>query len=156
MSGEQSVPSSQVDADGEPPLDPDDQESSPAAASAAYVRFATSSEYPELLRRAGKRFGQRGAFKIGDLVQWKPDMRQYQYPGVNCPAIVVDPPDHAGGATIEGVLAPQDEQGPTIDFRRPDDSLYEDIFVGFLDEDRIFRVFKVPSRRLEPWRAAAA
>jgi hypothetical protein len=127
-----------------------------ARGEAAYVRYtelATSKEYPTHLLRAGALFNHRAHFKVGDLVQYKPMMHLYRYPAANCPAVVVEPPGLPADLGEDSPLAPGAEQASQLlELRRSDETPYEDVFIGFLDGEYVFRVYKVASRRLEPWR----
>lgn len=113
------------------------------AAYCAYKKAAVTPEYEEQLRKAGALFAGSHKFEVGDLVQVKPMMQFYRYPAENCPAIVVDPPDK------------MDRPCPAAELRFSDppvDDQYQDLFVGVLDEENMFVVYKVSSRRMERWR----
>ncbi|MDR1294695.1 MAG: hypothetical protein LBK59_07035 [Bifidobacteriaceae bacterium] len=118
----------------------------------AYERFASTPEYLEKLRRGGTSFRNATQFAVGDLVQWKPLMQLYVMPAMNRPGIVVPPPTRRDETLDpDGVLDPGIPKESRLVLSGNDDALYEDIFVGVLDIERTFRVFKLPSRRLEHW-----
>jgi hypothetical protein len=133
-----------------------DQEQSREGRYARYMKVATAERYAADLRRAASVFNSRTKFRAGDLVQFKPMMHLYRYPAVNCPAVVVDPPDRPTDPREEGPAEPRDGHAARVfNLAISDESPYEDVFVGVLDEEYVFRIIKVASRRLERWHPAA-
>ena len=133
-----------------------DPESASEGRYAAYIRLASAEGYPADLQRAASIFNSRTRFRAGDLVQFKPMMHLCRYPAVNCPAVVVDPPDPPINPRQESPAGTRDRHGERArDLEISDESPYEDVFVGVLDEEYIFRIIKVASRRLERWHPAA-
>lgn len=100
-----------------------------------FARVATASDYPDLLRSAYATYSEVNSFEEGDLVQWKPMMRNRRYPLDGVPAIVVrsiDPPELV------------DSDGDALEDPW-------DLIVGVVDGSHTFRLTQMASRRLMPW-----
>ena len=80
-------------------------------------------------------------FSAGQLVRWKPGMKNRRRPATNQPAIVLE-------VLSEPVFdtSPTDSSAGTPYFREP-----LDIVLGLVDVDGDFIVFHYDSRRLEPF-----
>lgn len=101
----------------------------------AFATVATAADYPDLLRSAFTTYSAENTFEIGDLVQWKPMMRNRRYPLEGIPAIVVrrlEPPQAL------------DSDGDALD--EP-----WDLVVGVVDGTHTFRLTQMASTRLMPW-----
>lgn len=95
-------------------------------------------DYERRLERAYDSLNQRHMFSVGQLVRWKPDLRNALRPRYNEPAIIVsliDPPVFDGTS---------DSGSPY--FRRP-----LDIVLGILDDEDEFLTYYFESQRFEPY-----
>lgn len=98
----------------------------------AYVRTPT---YVDDLERAHQAYGEIEVFESGQLVQWKPLMRNQRFPGPGYPAVVVSYIEEPQLRDKDGDL-----------FTEP-----HDIILGVLDGDQSLRVSSFPSRRFTAW-----
>jgi hypothetical protein len=96
------------------------------------------AEMPNLLKRCYESLQIPARVPPGQLVRWKPGMRNRRFPKYGEPAIVIGPADGI-------IIAEQDEPASPY-FREP-----LDLVIGILDEDGDFICFHVDSHRLEPW-----
>jgi len=95
-------------------------------------KFITDPKsYKESLQTRLKAFGNHALLKEGDIVVWKPGLKNKRLPDINQPAIVVK------------IIDP-----PTIN---KEDSYYEnfDIVLGFVTEDDEFLTFSYDSKRFD-------
>src|SRR6266704_5944646 len=99
----------------------------------------TGPEHTEDLQRLVTSFHKRHAFEVGQLVQWKPGLRNRLIPRHGLPAVVIDVLD-------EAVFDNAIDSGTPF-FREP-----LDLIVGVLDDDGDLDAFYVDSRRFEPFR----
>ena len=87
---------------------------------------------------------ERHAFKPGDLVEWKPGLRNKRWPCVGQPSVVV-------GIMAEPILDHTVEAGSNY-FREP-----LDLVIGYRHpSDGQFTEYHVDSRRFRPWKGAAS
>jgi hypothetical protein len=95
---------------------------------------------PDELKQRFLDYSEKHTFQPGDLVQWKPGMRNKKIPAYGSPVIVVD------------VLA-----SPVFDDSRSGTPVWHeplDVRLGLiytLDDDRDFDVYYFDSRRFEPF-----
>lgn len=101
-----------------------------------YEEAASSPHYIENLKRAVSAYVSEADFKIGELVQWKPFMKNLDMPSYSRPAAVLGFVD---ASSTQKLL-----------FLGPEEDL-DDIYIGFLDGDLDFRIRRVNSRRLTLW-----
>ena len=101
-----------------------------------YAEVATSSDYPQLLSEALSLYQDVPQFNTGDLVQWKPMMRNRRLPLESVPAIVVDRIDPPLTTDAEG------------------DRLVEprDLLIAVIDGDQDFVLAQVSARRFTEWK----
>jgi len=99
----------------------------------AYAEAVGDGQYTADLRRAFDEYQQVEQFEPGDLVQWKPLLRNRPYPADGAPAIVIRYLS-ATGATDA------DEQSEALNLE-----------LGFLDGDQAFLVFAYASGRFTRW-----
>ncbi len=91
-------------------------------------------DYQHVLSAAYSIYVKAHEFKAGDLVRWKPGMRNKRFPAVDAPAVVVR-------ALAEGPRdAPQDAQVEE-----------QDIVLGIVDGSGRFVLFAYDSGRFQPW-----
>jgi hypothetical protein len=110
-----------------------DRANAPAARQEWYADAVSDPQYPMDLRRAFNSYRRDEVFEPGQLVQWKPMMRNRPYPSEGAPAVVIRYLDPAP---------------------RPDShdlSEEHDIEVGFLDGEQSFLIFPTASARLTRW-----
>ncbi|GAB32945.1 hypothetical protein [Gordonia otitidis] len=102
-----------------------------------YSKVATSPDYPKLLALGLDHFNSVEKFTTGDLIQWKPMMKNKRIPLDAVPAIVVDVIDPPHVTDFEG------------------DRLMEplDLLIAVVDGDKQFRLAEVSSRRFTAWEA---
>lgn len=103
-----------------------------------YREYSGSSQYARDLHEAGKRYMERERFAVGDLVQWKPGMKNQRYPHEGKPAVVLGWPE-----------VPQTEEADGEKLVEP-----LDIILGFLDGNGVLRVYTFTSARLTVWRGS--
>lgn len=101
-----------------------------------YARIATAADYPELLVEGLALYEDTQDFKKGDLVQWKPMMRNKRIPLEAAPAIVVDRID------------------PPLTTDPDGDRLIEphDLLIAVVDGDKEFILAEVAARRFTEWK----
>lgn len=99
----------------------------------AYAEAVGDVQYAADLRRAFDEYRQVEQFSPGDLVQWKPLLRNRPYPAEGAPAIVIRYLPATGPTDA-------DEQSEA-----------QDIELGFLDGDQAFLVFAYASGRFTRW-----
>jgi hypothetical protein len=101
----------------------------------------TIAEQAKRLRTAQQAFATKHEFKAGDLVQWKPGMKNRKRPRYGQPIIVV-------AVLKEPALDtnPEESSASTPYFREP-----LDVALGLVDSDGDFLVFHFDSRRFEPF-----
>ena len=98
-----------------------------------YSDAVSESQYAADLRRAFATYRRDEQFDPGDLVQWKPMLKNRPYPAEGAPAVVVR------------YLEP----APAADSNEQSEAL--DIELGFLDGDQSFLVFAYSSARFTRW-----
>lgn len=101
-----------------------------------YEEAASSPHYIENLRRAVSAYVSEAEFKVGELVQWKPFMKNLDMPSYSRPA-----------AVLGFIDTPSTQK---LLFLGPEEDL-DDMYIGFLDGDLDFRIRRVNSRRLTQW-----
>ena len=93
-------------------------------------------ENPDALRKSLATFSERYLFTPGDIIEWKPGMRNRKSVG---PFIVVE--------MLDQPVTGDHESGTSL-FREP-----MDIIVGRHDPDGDFVCFHMDSRRFQPYKA---
>ncbi|OII21861.1 hypothetical protein [Curtobacterium sp. MCBA15_013] len=99
----------------------------------SYSAAVSEAQYAADLRRAFANYRRDEEFKPGDLVQWKPMLRNRPYPAEGAPAVVVR---HLKPAAVTDGI----EQSEDLD-----------IELGFLDGEQSFLVFSYSSARFTRW-----
>jgi hypothetical protein len=99
----------------------------------SYADAVADSQYASDLRRAFAHYQRDEDFRPGDLVQWKPMLRNRPYPAEGAPAVVVR------------YLQPT----PSTDSSEQSEVL--DLELGFLDGEQDFLVFAYSSARFTRW-----
>jgi hypothetical protein len=92
---------------------------------------------PEDLRRAYDSYKQKHEFEPGQLVKWKPGLRNKQLPQYGLPAIVLEVPAEAVINTAEPTDSPY--------FREP-----LNLVLGVIDVEGDLAVFHYDAQRFEP------
>ena len=100
-----------------------------------YEEFARSAEYASELRDAFALFSRSEDFAPGQLVQWKPGLRNRAMPTYGAPAVVIDYLDD---------LQVTDSEGHRLTEAR-------DIHLGVLDGDGDFMTYTYNSARFTLW-----
>jgi len=95
-------------------------------------------EYLDRLKLACENFLKKGEFEVGQIVKWKPDLKNRKLPRRNQPAIVVSILD-------EPITNPNDESGSPYFLEQLD------IVLGVITDDDNFLTFYYDSRRFEPY-----
>lgn len=95
-------------------------------------------EFPPKLKERFESLRKAHEFKPGQLVKWKPDLKNRRRPAYGEPAIVVE-------VLSQPVFAKSDDSS-TPYFREP-----LDMVLGFIDEDGDFLCYHFDSRRFEPY-----
>ncbi|WP_144008789.1 hypothetical protein [Enemella evansiae] len=98
-----------------------------------YDKVSQDPDYAEKLHRTGAAFAEKAQFQPGDLVQWKPNMKDGRLPEYTRPAVYLGEREPASRICHCG---------------RHFEDEFDDSYFGVLDEDLDFRVFTVDSRRL--------
>lgn len=96
----------------------------------------------EQLVHAYEQFTKKHTFKPGQLVTWKPGLKNFKRPNYGEPAIVVEVLDEPIYTTQESAGSPY--------FHMP-----MDIVLGLIDEEGDFLVFHFDSRRFQPYKRSA-
>jgi hypothetical protein len=105
------------------------------------VRQRTISRTPEYikkLREAHQAISESHQFEAGDLVKWKPNLKNKRKPDYDSPVIVVE--------ILRDPIIPEDQGSGSAYFREP-----LDLLVGLLDEDEELVIIHVDSRRFAPY-----
>lgn len=97
-----------------------------------------SEDYTAELLNQYQLFVRSHSFREGQLVQWKPGLKNRRRPAYDEPVVVVN-------VLEESVVSTKSESSSTY-FREP-----LDLILGFLDEDREFVTYYFDSRRMEPF-----
>ncbi|MDF7641077.1 hypothetical protein PT279_05675 [Bifidobacterium sp. ESL0784] len=97
-----------------------------------YEEEIASPDYQQLLRQAQKNYHSE-VFNSGDLVEWKPNMKNLQYPEYGAPVIVVKMTEKE---SLDSELA------PSVVVRR------SDMQIGIIEKGK-FTVLKVDSARFK-------
>jgi hypothetical protein len=100
-----------------------------------YLEVARTDEYADDLRRAFAIYDDVETFAPGDLVQWKPLMRDQRLPTYGAPAVV-----------IEYLADPQTHDSDGDLMTEP-----LDIVLGVIDGNQTFHVYSFASRRFTAW-----
>lgn len=100
-----------------------------------YSEVATTEGYAALLGDAAASYTAVEDFTIGQLIQWKPMMRNRPFPLEAVPAIV-----------MRFIEAPRTVDGDGDAVMEPDD-----LVVGVVDGGRIFRLMPVTAARFVAW-----
>ncbi|MBD2694266.1 hypothetical protein [Anabaena catenula] len=95
-------------------------------------------EYITQLQTACNNFLKKDSFQVGQLVQWKANLKNRKYPYINQPAIVVE--------ILDEPIISNDEESGSPYFR---ENL--DIILGLLFDDDTFLTFYYDSRRFEAY-----
>lgn len=93
---------------------------------------------PEQLREALRLYQREYQFAVGDLVKWKPGMRDRKLPQADEPAIVV--------RRLEQPVVDQ-----TASAGSPYFNIAYDLVLGVFDADNDFLTFHFNSERFEPY-----
>lgn len=99
----------------------------------AYLEASQTPEYAERLQHAARAYLDVERFEPGQLVRWKPGMRNQQLPAEDAPAVVLE--------YLAEPVAPADDS-EAEDY---------DITLGIIDGSETLRVFAFPSRRFTAW-----
>lgn len=110
-----------------------DRANEPAMRQEWYADAVSDPQYSADLRRAFSSYRRDEVFEPGQLVQWKPMLRNRPYPSEGAPAVVI--------RYLEPASQPDS----------PDLSEEHDIELGFLDGEQSFLVFPTASARLTRW-----
>ncbi len=116
----------------------EEQEAKTKSRQELYERRAGEDNYPDELRSAFEMFSQVGEFEPGELVRWKPGMRNRRRPAYGTPAVVV--------LKLAEAVAPDLAEPASAYFAEP-----LDLVLGLLDEEGDFITFYFDSRRFERW-----
>lgn len=92
---------------------------------------------PERLTELAEIYNKDYEFKVGDIVRWKPFMKNRKSPPENTPAIVME--------ILEHPFSDESEVGSTY-FREP-----LDIVLGTIHSDGEFLLYHFCSKRFEPY-----
>ncbi|MEM4720893.1 MAG: hypothetical protein QXT73_02350 [Candidatus Methanomethylicaceae archaeon] len=93
----------------------------------------------ERLLQAYEQLTKKHTFKPGQLVTWKPGLKNFRRPNYDEPAVVVE-------VLEEPIYNTQDSVGSPY-FRMP-----MDIVLGLIDEDGDFMMYHFDSRRFQPYK----
>jgi hypothetical protein len=105
---------------------------------ARYLQQVARPDYADRLQAAAQRLlDQSVNFKVGDLVTWKPALRNRYFPAEGAPAVVV-------GTTPARISAESDPVSPL--FNEP-----LDLQLGVIDADGEFFVYYYDRRRFTHW-----
>jgi len=99
-----------------------------------YSDYVRQGSYAIDIQAAYNEFDKQHSFEPGQLVQWKPFMKNRRFPAYGAPAIVVGP--FLGRET--------DGDGDPVVER-------DDIALGILDGEQSFRIFPFPQQRFTTW-----
>lgn len=102
---------------------------------------ASDRDLADALQARARSFHEAHVFRPGDLVCWKPGLRNRTQPRDGRPAVVI-------GVLPEPVLDTERESGSTY-FREP-----LDLLLGVYAERGDFLVWHYDSRRFQPWSPA--
>ncbi|MDJ0015068.1 hypothetical protein [Rhodococcus erythropolis] len=104
----------------------------------AYYRVASENGYAERLSNAADLLlADPEEFQPGDLVTWKPLLKNRRFPGKSLPAVVIE--RHPGRTT------PADE-ATSAHFGEP-----ADLVLGVIDGDEEFEIYHYDVRRFTRW-----
>ncbi|WP_094722394.1 hypothetical protein [Bombiscardovia coagulans] len=103
-----------------------------------YQEIVAQPDYVDKLKAAQHNYVTPIPFKVGDIVEWKPNMKMLPYPTYSAPVIVVR------------MLGEQKYESSSI-FPTPVLRRY-DMLIGFIDGDGDFTVLKADSSCFQPWR----
>ena len=92
-----------------------------------------------LLKKCSNALNTKQLFKIGDFVQWKPNLKNRAMPDYNEPMIVVD--------LIDEPIFDEEEGPSSVYYNEP-----LDIILGMIDEDDEFITFFYDSRRIQKFK----
>lgn len=99
-----------------------------------YEQQLSKPEYSNFLKRAFDVYSAEEDFQPGDLVQWKEFMKNKRFPAVGAPAIFI--------GTIADAKT-HDSDGDSVEV--------ENVMLGFLDGDMMFRTFPFAGARFTRW-----
>ncbi|WP_439564706.1 hypothetical protein [Microcella sp.] len=100
-----------------------------------YIEFSSSPNYETALREVFQDYESRESFVPGQLVQWKPRMKNQRFPLYGKPAVV---------------MKMIDTDAP-LDFTIDGGTEARDIVLGFLDGDGDLRTYAYSSLRFTNW-----
>jgi len=101
----------------------------------AYGEYSDESGYAAQLRQSWDSYSADANFTDGDLVQWKPRLKNRRFPHYGKPAVVI-----------------RRLSKPVVTDAYPDSAFEDlDLIVGILDGDGELRVFPCNSARLTGW-----
>lgn len=103
-----------------------------------YQNALKDPQYAEHLVNAYRAYTTTEAFSPGDLVQWKPQLRDRLFPEYGAPAVVVRYLDEPDSHDADG------DRKPALD----------DLVVGVLDSDHNLQLLIVNSHRFTSWSKA--
>ncbi len=96
------------------------------------------ANYTQNLTRVYKKLLESHDFQVGDLVKWKPGLKNKKRPYVDQPAIVVQ--------LLETPIINRNEETGSTYYREP-----LDIILGLFDDEGEFLMFYYDKRRFEPY-----
>jgi hypothetical protein len=103
-----------------------------------YERLTARADYLIQLRRAAAQLlDPPEPFKPGDIVTWKPGLKNKRFPAKGRPAVVIE---------IEMGAVAEDRDSGSPRFREP-----VDLALGIIDGDGDFEVFRYDRRRFTYW-----
>lgn len=121
------------------PVD-DSQDLERARALSKYEDVVARDDYEPNLIEAAEDYLDEASFKAGDLVQWKPRMRNAFLPEYGRPMVVIDEVSAEARAGMSFLPGQPDEFLATM-------------LTGFLDGDNDFVMIRVDPRRVRVWQA---
>lgn len=101
----------------------------------AYIEYTGTAEYTKHLLETFNALQRVEEFAPGDLVQWKPRLKNQRYPHYGRPAVVIGP--------IEPPLESENQTDG--------DTSKVDVLLGFLDGESDLRVYGYQSSRFTRW-----
>lgn len=105
-----------------------------------YQKAVESPGYADLLRKVSRSYlDSASEWSVGQLVQWRPNLRNRQFPEYGRPGVVIE------------TNLPKLDRGSYL-FPLSHDEEATDTLVGWLDGDFDLRVQRVEARRLQLWR----
>lgn len=97
---------------------------------------ADKKDMADKVARAAETYLKPNRFSIGQLIQWKPGMRNNRQPKYGVPAVIIEIDDNY---RMDGNSGTTHENEPTS------------IRCGFIDDDGMFEAFWQDANRFEPY-----